>query len=314
MSKQIQKIISFINNNKIPKKSNISKKISNNSFLNNTSNKIQAKNKLQIKHNKNITIDNIIDNNLTKEIIGNCKTEQNENIKNDDYYALPSFTDNKTCKNISAKKLCKKNDTSDEKINSKLINYMNNKTNNKKKHLNRIIKKGHSLLGVNQSIKNENDENEKTNESNYNNNEEENPVRKVKNIIINAKRNNGSINKDRNNKKEREDNYTMNCNNFEKYQKRYKFHKQNSSEINDKTYNNIHNDIFESLNEINLKKDNNTNNHDKNINYYENNSFKIRQRDRESMQILHDGMKNIKNRLIFNKLINKRIKFLIYYL
>ena len=42
------------------------------------------------------------------------------------------------------------------------------------------------------------------------------------------------------------------------------------------------------------------------INYYENNSFKIRQRDRESMQILHDGMKNIKNRLIFNKLINKK--------
>ena len=82
MSKQIQKIISFINNNKIPKKSNISKKISNNSFLNNTSNKIPTKNKLQIKHNKNITIDNIIDNNLTKQIIGNCKTEQNENIKN----------------------------------------------------------------------------------------------------------------------------------------------------------------------------------------------------------------------------------------
>ena len=64
MSKQIQKIISFINNNKIPKKSNISKKISNNSFLNNTSNKIPTKNKLQIKHNKNITIDNIIDNNI----------------------------------------------------------------------------------------------------------------------------------------------------------------------------------------------------------------------------------------------------------
>ena len=37
----------------------------------------------------------------------------------------------------------------------------------------------------------------------------------------------------------------------------------------------------------------------------ENNSFKQRQRDRESMQILHDGMKNIKNKLNYNKLHQK---------
>ena len=101
--------------------------------------------------------------------------------------------------------------------------------------------------------------------SNCNTSKEENPVRKVKNIIINAKRN-SSVKKERNRKKEDLDIINI-SNNYEKIlhnkilnKKRDNFHKQNPTDVNDLEYknteiiNNQENEIDAKY--INIKKEN----------------------------------------------------------
>ena len=288
MLKQIQKIISFIKDFK--SKSNITnKKELNNSILNHTSYKISIKNFLK-NNNKTIIID---DNNyLSKYYNGRCNTEQNENKENKKIFITDSFIDNNLNDNIYNKKSIRPLGTN-KKMNIKLLNYDKNKNNNKPKNL-KVLKNENSFLELNKELKEENI---------YFNTEEENPVRKVKNIIVNAKRN-SSMNRNRTREDftlkdlSRDNNKILNAN-----EKVYKIHKQNSSDFNPYRHKNIYNEIINSLNDMkSKKKSKNLANNDIKINNYGNSNNKNQTKTRESMQLLHDGMKNIKNKLISKKL------------
>ena len=322
MRKQIQKIIYLVsdNNNDFRKNltiknADISNKIQkkfkkqlNKSFLTNTSYKINNKNKLDTKSNKTI----LIDDDLSQED-GNYITQ------NEKSYLLNSSMDKRICKKISSKKYTRKNENKNgNNLNTNLVKYIRNKNkyinknNTQDKNINNLKKR----ISLSKIDKNENDSSDDINE-------EENPVRKVKNIIINAKRN-ASMNKDRNRTKE---NFDVNSiNNNKSYtkinngnrdsskhnsllsnEKNKKIHKLNSSGINCRRYKNIYDDSSDSINNLKIKNTNTnkSNVQDKGINCYGNISTKIVQKDRESRQLLHDGMKNIKNRLIYNKLHKK---------
>ena len=305
MSKHIQKIISFINDYKNPKQNNINKKKLNSSFLIRSSYKIPNKNKIYLKNNNTL----IIDNNLSKDYFENCKTEQNECIDFEKNIIHHSLKDNDNIdRNKCNKKSMKTNDTDNCRLNSKLINYIKCSNNTNPTNLKKIIKRGQSSMEINISKK---EVIESLNDySNYNTSKEENPVRKVKNIIINAKRN-SSVKKERNRKKEDLDIINI-SNNYEKIlhnkilnKKRDNFHKQNPTDVSDLEYKNIYNEIEPSLkdNDINTKNNNTIN--DKNISFYDNSSNKKTKNNRESIQLLHIGMKNIKNKLIYNKLHKK---------
>ena len=90
-------------------------------------------------------------------------------------------------------------------------------------------------------------------------------------------------------------------------EKNKKIHKLNSSGINYRRYKNMHDDSSDSISNLKIKTTNTNKNNkqEKSINFYGNISARIVQKDRESRQLLHDGMKNIKNRLIYNKLHKK---------
>ena len=315
LSKQIKKIISLIkiSNKKIKKSINnknndlnnkLSKKFKkelNNSFLINSSFKINKKNKLS---SKNKTF--LIDTELTQEY-GNCITHTSKNIEKNKNYIFNSYVRYTTNQNMSSKKKMKKYDSYGiGNLNPKLINYVRNKSNfinknnNNDKNLN-LLKKGMYLTPINRGVKIE---------FNYKdiNNDEENPVRKVKKIIINAKRNN-SMSRDKIRRKE--SNEINDSNNYEirikKCQERNnkKLHNLNSSETDFFEHKNIYNNFSESIREIQISPNNsNVSNIDKNSNYYINMS-KGDKKDREINELLHDGMKNIKNRLIYNKLHKK---------
>ena len=315
LSKQIKKIISLIkiSNKKIKKSINnknndlnnkLSKKFKkelNNSFLINSSFKINKKNKLS---SKNKTF--LIDTELTQEY-GNCITQSSKNIEKNKNYIFNSYVRYTTNQNMSSKKKMKKYDSYGiGNLNPKLINYVRNKSNfinknnNNDKNLN-ILKKGMYLTPINRGVKIE---------FNYKdiNNDEENPVRKVKKIIINAKRNN-SMSRDKIRRKE--SNEINDSNNYEirikKCQERNnkKLHNLNSSETDFFEHKNIYSNFSESIREIQISPNNsNVSNIDKNSNYYINMS-KGDKKDREINELLHDGMKNIKNRLIYNKLHKK---------
>ena len=325
MMKQIQKIISLVidNNNDFKKNLTIKngdisnkvhnkiKKQLNKSFLTNTSYKINNKNKLEAKNNKTI----LIDDDLSQDDY----IAQNENIENDRSYLLNSSMDKRICKKISSKKYTRKNENKKiNNLNTNLVKYIRNKNkyinknNTQDKNINNLKKR----ISLSKIDKNEN-------ESSDDINEEENPVRKVKNIIINAKRN-ASMNKDRNRTKENFDINSINNNKSYKKinngkkdssnhnslivnEKNKKIHKLNSSGINYRRYKNIYDDSSDSINNLKIKttNTNKTNTQDKNINNHGNISSRIVQKDRESRQLLQDGMKNIKNRLIFNKLHKK---------
>ena len=325
MMKQIQKIISLVidNNNDFKKNLTIKngdisnkvhnkiKKQLNKSFLTNTSYKINNKNKLEAKNNKTI----LIDDDLSQD----DDIAQNENIENDRSYLLNSSMDKRICKKISSKKYTRKNENKKiNNLNTNLVKYIRNKNkyinknNTQDKNINNLKKR----ISLSKIDKNEN-------ESSDDINEEENPVRKVKNIIINAKRN-ASMNKDRNRTKENFDINSINNNKSYKKinngkkdssnhnslivnEKNKKIHKLNSSGINYRRYKNIYDDSSDSINNLKIKttNTNKTNTQDKNINNHGNISSRIDQKDRESRQLLQDGMKNIKNRLIFNKLHKK---------
>ena len=86
-------------------------------------------------------------------------------------------------------------------------------------------------------------------------------------------------------------------------EKVYKIHKQNSSDFNPYRHKNIYNEIINSLNDMKSKKKfKNIANNDIKISHYGNINNKNHTKTRESMQLLHDGMKNIKNKLISKKL------------
>ena len=329
MMKQIQKIVSLVsvNNNDFRKNltikngeisnkfhNKINKQL-NKSFLTNTSYKINNKNRLDVKGNKTV----LIDDDLSQDDY----TTQNENNDNNKSYLLNSSMDKRLCKKISSKKYTRKNENKNSNnLNTNLVKYIRNKNkyinknNTQDKNINNLKKR----ISLSKIDKNEN-------ESSDDINEEENPVRKVKNIIINAKRN-ASMNKDRNRTKENFDINSINnnksytkINNGKKdsskhnslitNEKNKKIHKLNSSGINYRRYKNIYDDSSDSINNLKIKNTNTntntnkTNTQDKSINYYGNMSTRIVQKDRESRQLLHDGMKNIKNRLIYNKLHKK---------
>jgi hypothetical protein len=323
MMKQIQKIVSLVsvNNNDFRKNltikngeisnkfhNKINKQL-NKSFLTNTSYKINNKNRLDVKGNKTV----LIDDDLSQDDY----TTQNENNDNNKSYLLNSSMDKRLCKKISSKKYTRKNENKNSNnLNTNLVKYIRNKNkyinknNTQDKNINNLKKR----ISLSKIDKNEN-------ESSDDINEEENPVRKVKNIIINAKRN-ASMNKDRNRTKENFD--VNNIDNNKSYtkinngktdpskhnsvinnEKNKKIHKLNSSGINYRRYKNIYDDSSDSINNLKIKNTNKTNGQDKSINFYGNISTRIVQKDRESRQLLYDGMKNIKNRLIYNKLHKK---------
>ena len=325
MMKQIQKIVSLVgdkNNdfrkNLTIKNGDISNKIHNKikkqlnkSFLTNTSYKINNKNKLDAKSNKTI----LIDDDLSQDDYNT----QNENIENNRSYLLNSSMDKRICKKISSKKYTRKNENKNSNnLNTNLVKYIRNKN----KYINKNDTQDKNINNLKKRISlSKIDKNE--NESSDDINEEENPVRKVKNIIINAKRN-ASMNKDRNRTKE---NFDINSiNNNKSYtkiingkrdsskhnslisnEKKRKIHKLNSSGINYRRHANIYDDSSDSINNLKIKntKTNKINAQDKSFNCNGNISTRIVQKDRESRQLLHDGMKNIKNRLIYNKLHKK---------
>ena len=325
MMKQIQKIISLISDNNYDFRKNLTikngdinnkfhnkfKKQLNKSFLTNTSYKINNKNKLDAKSNKTI----LIDDDFSQED-GNY-ISQNENNESNKSYLLNSSMDKRICKKICSKKYTRKNENkNNNNLNTNLVKYIRNKNkyinknNTQDKNINNLKKK----ISLSKIDKNEI-------ESSDDINEEENPVRKVKNIIINAKRN-ASMNKDRNRAKENFDDNSINNNkSFTKInnrkrdsskhnslisnEKNKKIHKLNSSGINYRRYKNIYDDSSDSIS-IKIKTSTNkTNTQDKSIICNGNISTRIVQKDRESRQLLHDGMKNIKNRLIYNKLHKK---------
>ena len=325
MMKQIQKIISLVSDNNNDFRKNLTikngdisnkvhnkiKKQLNKSFLTNTSYKINNKNKLDAKSNKTVLIDD--------DLLQDDYTTQNDNIENNRSYLLNSSMDKRICKKISSKKYTRKNENKNSNnLNTNLVKYIRNKNkyinknNTQDKNINNLKKR----ISLSKIDKNEN-------ESSDDINEEENPVRKVKNIIINAKRN-ASMNKDRNRTKENLDVNTINNNksytkinngirdsskhnSLVSNEKNKKIHKLNSSGINYRRYKNIHDDSSDSISNLKIKttNTNKNNTHDKSINFYGNISARIVQKDRESRQLLHDGMKNIKNRLIYNKLHKK---------
>lgn len=325
MMKQIQKIISLVSDNNYDFRKNLTikngdisnkvhnkiKKQLNKSFLTNTSYKINNKNKLDAKSNKTV----LIDDDLSQDDY----TTQNDNIENNRSYLLNSSMDKRICKKISSKKYTRKNENKNSNnLNTNLVKYIRNKNkyinknNTQDKNINNLKKR----ISLSKIDKNDN-------ESSDDINEEENPVRKVKNIIINAKRN-ASMNKDRNRTKENLDVNSINNNksytkinngirdsskhnSLVSNEKNKKIHKLNSSGINYRRYKNMHDDSSDSISNLKIKTTNTNKNNtqEKSINFYGNISARIVQKDRESRQLLHDGMKNIKNRLIYNKLHKK---------
>ena len=325
MMKQIQKIISLVSDNNNDFRKNLTikngdisnkvhnkiKKQLNKSFLTNTSYKINNKNKLDAKSNKTV----LIDDDLSQDDY----TTQNDNIENNRSYLLNSSMDKRICKKISSKKYTRKNENKNSNnLNTNLVKYIRNKNkyinknNTQDKNINNLKKR----ISLSKIDKNDN-------ESSDDINEEENPVRKVKNIIINAKRN-ASMNKDRNRTKENLDVNSINNNksytkinngirdsskhnSLVSNEKNKKIHKLNSSGINYRRYKNMHDDSSDSISNLKIKTTNTNKNNtqEKSINFYGNISARIVQKDRESRQLLHDGMKNIKNRLIYNKLHKK---------
>jgi hypothetical protein len=315
MSRQIQKIISLSNNysnsnikplsnaktdmqNKKLKNNSQTKRELNKSFLTNAS--LINPNKYKKKIYKNLTTDSSYD------LAGNCLTQTNdfkENLKSETLHSLRG-------KNyIAPTQKVMKTINNSSQINSRLISFIKNKNYNKnkskddnksnKKKLNKLIKNDLSLSLLE---KNEKEYKEKVNEDNETNNEEENPVRKVKNIIINAKKY-SSLNKERFNGtiisgslrkriKNENDNKNHNLN-------------SSNSNLNDRYKNLYYCTNTESFDEIkNKKKNDNIFTHDKSVSCNANISFRV-QKDRETMQLLHDGMKNIKNKLNYNKLHQK---------
>lgn len=325
MMKQIQKIISLVSDNNNDFRKNLTikngdisnkvhnkiKKQLNKSFLTNTSYKINNKNKLDAKSNKTV----LIDDDLSQDDY----TTQNDNIENNRSFLLNSSMDKRICKKISSKKYTRKNENKNSNnLNTNLVKYIRNKNkyinknNTQDKNINNLKKR----ISLSKIDKNDN-------ESSDDINEEENPVRKVKNIIINAKRN-ASMNKDRNRTKENLDVNSINNNksytkinngirdsskhnSLVSNEKNKKIHKLNSSGINYRRYKNMHDDSSDSISNLKIKTTNTNKNNtqEKSINFYGNISARIVQKDRESRQLLHDGMKNIKNRLIYNKLHKK---------
>lgn len=325
MMKQIQKIISLVSDNNNDFRKNLTikngdisnkvhnkiKKQLNKSFLTNTSYKINNKNKLDAKSNKTV----LIDDDLSQDDY----TTQNDNIENNRSYLLNSSMDKRICKKISSKKYTRKNENKNSNnLNTNLVKYIRNKN----KYINKNNTQDKNISNLKKRISlSKIDKNE--NESSDDINEEENPVRKVKNIIINAKRN-ASMNKDRNRTKENLDVNSINNNksytkinngirdsskhnSLVSNEKNKKIHKLNSSGINYRRYKNIHDDSSDSISNLKIKTTNTNKNNtqEKSINFYGNISARIVQKDRESRQLLHDGMKNIKNRLIYNKLHKK---------
>ena len=325
MMKQIQKIISLVSDNNYDFRKNLTikngdisnkvhnkiKKQLNKSFLTNTSYKINNKNKLDAKSNKTV----LIDDDLSQDDY----TTQNDNIENNRSYLLNSSMDKRICKKISSKKYTRKNENKNSNnLNTNLVKYIRNKN----KYINKNNTQDKNISNLKKRISlSKIDKNE--NESSDDINEEENPVRKVKNIIINAKRN-ASMNKDRNRTKENLDVNSINNNksytkinngirdsskhnSLVSNDKNKKIHKLNSSGINYRRYKNIHDDSSDSISNLKIKTTNTNKNNtqEKSINFYGNISARIVQKDRESRQLLHDGMKNIKNRLIYNKLHKK---------
>ena len=312
MMKQIQKIISSTNNdnnnfikpltgrktdlhNKKMKNNNIYKKELNKSFLTNTSLKISNKSKFKIKNYKAIMLDTTSSQDLT----GYCMTHPNDNKENDKNDISYSLRENITNKNSSIKKSSKiRTIDNNNPLNSKIISFIKNK--NKciyKNRIKNINKLGNNDFSLSYIVHKGNEENEKVNDNN--NNEEENPVRKVKNIIINAKKN-SSLNKDRY-KYDTQRNKINNENDN-------KIQNINSTSVNTSRYKKLYKVIVDSFNEIKPKKNNNITSHDKSISSYGNISFRVkkeREKDRESMQLLHDGMINIKNKLIYKKIHQK---------
>ena len=311
ISKQIQKIISFVNishnntkKNTNKKNSNFESKIStkfkknlNSSFLMNSSFKINNKN--IITKNKTFLLD------IEKpQDYRNFITQTNENIENNKNYMFNSYTRYKARQNISSKKKIKKFDSCGNcKLNHKLIKNKNiNKINTNDFNIN--IKKNIYFTQINK-------DEEFSYKDNNNDDDEENPVRKVKKIIINAKRNN-SMN--RNKFRINESTEIKDFNNYEiKIKKNYdkenknnrNLNKLNSNEIDSYTYKNLYKNFSESIREIKIKDKNiNALNNDINFNY-NSNIIKREKKDRESRELLHDGMKNIKNKLIYNKLHKK---------
>lgn len=321
MLKQIQKIISLINYNKNEIKKNLTtngninyrnkkriKKELNKSFLTTTSFNAKNKAKLKIKNNKKI----ILDSDLSiYDYSVNCTTQEKESILNDkstknkNNHKLNSFKESRN-KNIYNKKYVKT--TENINLNHNLINYVINR--NKFINKNKTQEKNMCLISKTISLSPFNKIKKEDNNSRDNNinEEEENPVRKVKQIIINAKKN-ASISKDKSRKKENND--TNNRNSCEtniricrENKEKNNSQKINSSETNSKRYKNLYNEFTESLNEIKFN-NYNQNNHDKSsIIHYGNNNKRIK-KDRESRQLLQDGMKNMKNRLILSKLHKK---------
>jgi len=325
MMKQIQKIISLVSDNNNDFRKNLTikngdisnkvhnkiKKQLNKSFLTNTSYKINNKNKLDAKSNKTV----LIDDDLSQDDY----TTQNDNIENNRSYLLNSSMDKRICKKISSKKYTRKNENKNSNnLNTNLVKYIRNKN----KYINKNNTQDKNISNLKKRISlSKIDKNE--NESSDDINEEENPVRKVKNIIINAKRN-ASMNKDRNRTKENLDVNSINNNksytkinngirdsskhnSLVSNDKNKKIHKLNSSGINYRRYKNMHDDSSDSISNLKIKTTNTNKNNtqEKSINFYGNISARIVQKDRESRQLLHDGMKNIKNRLIYNKLHKK---------
>lgn len=311
MMKQIQKIVSSTINdnnnfikpltsrktdlhNKKMKNNNIDKKELNKSFLTNTSLKIPNKSKFKIKNYKAIMIDTASSHDFT----GYCMTQPNDNKENEKNDISYSLRENKTNKNASIKKVSKiRTIDTNNPLNSKIISFIKNK--NKciyKNRIKNVNKLGNNDFSLSYIVHKENEENEKVSD---NNNEEENPVRKVKNIIINAKKN-SSLNKDRY-KYDTQRNKINNENDN-------KIQNINSTSVNTSRYKKLYNVIVESFKEIKPKKNNNITSHDKSISCYGNISFRVkkdREKDRESMQLLHDGMVNIKNKLIYKKIHQK---------
>ena len=313
MSRQIQKIISLSNNyskssikplantktdmqNKKPKNNSLNKRELNKSFLTNASVNNPNKYKKKIKIYKNLTTDSSYD------LTGNCLTQTNDfkvNLKSETLHSLRGNNNNAPTQKVM------KTINNSSQINSRLISFIKNKKINKddkkinKKKINKLIKNDLTLSLLE---KNDKEYKEKVNEDNEINNEEENPVRKVKNIIINAKKC-SSLSKER-------FNGTIINNSLRKRIKNENDNKNHNPNSSNSNLNDRHKNLYyctntESFHEIkNKKKNDNIFTHDKSISCNANISFRV-QKDRETMQLLHDGMKNIKNKLNYNKLHQK---------
>ena len=315
MIKQIQKIISILNDTKYEFKKNLTtkngdifirnklrrKKDLNKSFLTNTSFNVKNKTTLRNKFNKKI----IVDNDLSlHENYMNCFTQEKENIENN---IINKF--NKDQKLNSFKEIRDTNIPSTKNIktieninlNHNLINFVIKKKNfiNKNKTQEKKLNITNKVISLS-PLNNKEIFNYDSKDNNNTFEEDENPVRKVKKIIINAKRY-ISNNKDRYRKNKII--YNNDISNYDNEKKeKNNSPKLSSSDINIQRYKKLYNEFSESFNDIRFN-NNIEINYDKNRKVYYMNSNKGIKRDRESRELLQDGMKNIKNRLFLNKLL-----------